>query len=100
MVTAVAQFKQGMKGNHRRYSVYSNSESDYDRVSRASTDSFLDDVPPLQDRVDGATHGQGGITLAGKKAEHLESPNIEERTSTGVCIVYVLSTQPVVIISA
>ena len=76
VVLAVAQFKQATK--NRRFSMYSNSESDYDRISRASSDSFLDDVVPLQDKTDG-----------GKKAEfvsdhvNMESPNIEERTSTG-----------------
>lgn len=67
VVAAVAQFKQGMK-SRRRLSTYSNSESDYDRLSRASTDSFLDEHDKAEKKVDSA---------------HIESPNIEESTSTG-----------------
>ena len=75
VVQAIAQFKQGLK--HRRSSMYSNSESEFDRISRASTDSFLDDFIPLADRADMVMNKEHMVAT--------ESPNCEERVSTGVC---------------
>ena len=59
---------------------------DVDGVSRASTDSFLDDVVPLQDKSDyvigaGATRSATGGE-AGVEHVTVESPN-SERISTG-----------------
>ncbi len=73
VIMATAQFKQGLR--RRRLSMYSTSESDFDRISRTSTDSFVDEI--TADRVDGAK------TEFVNDLVSVESPNIEERTSTG-----------------
>lgn len=73
-IMAVAQFRKALR--RRRLSVYSTSESDFDRISRTSTDSLADDIQPL-DKVDAVK------TEFVNDLVSVESPNMEERTSTG-----------------
>ena len=75
VIMAVAQFRKALR--RRRLSMYSTSESDFDRISRTSTDSFVDEIQPL-DRIDAAKGTEFVNDLVS-----VESPNMEERTSTG-----------------
>lgn len=70
VILATAQFKQALRC--RRSSLYSTSESDFDRISRTSTDSFADEAGHLV-----------GKTEFVNDLVHVESPNNEEKISTG-----------------
>ena len=90
-VQAVAQFRRALRS--RRLSVYSNSESDFDRMSRGSGDSFLDEVGGDKAEGGGASavsgdrpSGNGGIvTKAGTEFVNdlINVEGQEERASTG-----------------
>ena len=72
----VAQFR---RATARRRSLCSNSESDFDRISRTSMDSFLEDNR-WQDNTDAASTTECANDLVA-----VDSPkkDLEERTSTG-----------------
>jgi len=74
VILAVSQFKYALR--KRRLSIYSTSESDFDQISHASMDSFIDEVS--------AEKMDGGKTEFVNNLVSVESPNMEERTSTGV----------------
>ena len=92
----MAQFRRGLRS--RRLSVYSNSESDFDRMSRGSGDSFLDDVVVHGDKVEGGganaaakgggASGNGGILVPKAGTEFVNDlisvEGQEERASTGL----------------
>ena len=71
---ATAQFKQALRG--RRLSLYSTSESDFDRISRTSTDSYVEE----------SGHYSAKATEFVNDLVHVESPNNEEKVSTGMLI--------------
>ena len=73
VVMAVAQFRQALR--RRRLSMYSTSESDFDRISRESSESFPEDL--VVDRHDGSKPEFVHDLVS------VESPCAEERTSTG-----------------
>ena len=83
-IRAISYFRLALKS--RRSVVASRdvmSTTESDDVSRTSTDSYLDDVIPLQDRSEclvGAV--QGSAAVSSKTSLTVESPN-DERFSTG-----------------
>lgn len=74
LIMAVAQFRRSIR--RRSMSLCSNSESDFDGISHASVDSFMEEVT----NHDGPT---GAKTEFVSDLVKVESPNNEERKSTG-----------------
>lgn len=75
VIMGVAQFRQALK-RRRRLSMYSTSESDFDRISRTSADSCMDEGSA--DKADGHNKTEFVTDLV-----PVESPNNEEKTSQG-----------------
>lgn len=74
LIMAVAQFRHSIR--RRSISLYSNSESDFDGISHASVDSFIEE----QSNPDGNTSTKTEFV---SDLVPVESPNNEERKSTG-----------------
>ena len=77
LIMAIAQFRRPLR-EKRRSSMYSNSESDFDpdQISRTSTDSYLDDIVPVDKTDSSKTEFVSDLVS-------VESPSNEERRSTG-----------------
>ncbi len=79
VLLAMSQFRMNLHIKKRRLSVYSTSESDFDRISRASTDSFIDEIQ--------ADHKHEIVKPSNTEFVNdlvpVESPNNEEKTSMG-----------------
>ena len=80
VLLAMAQFRMNLHIKKRRLSVYSTSESDFDRISRTSTDSFVDEiqVDPKHE-----VHKPKDTEFVNDLVVPVESPNMEEKTSMG-----------------
>ena len=78
VVRAVSYLRQAVKARRPR-SVYSMS-SESDRISRTSTDSYLDEMVPPQDRTDYVSAAAARLT--GAEQASAEGPS-DERISTG-----------------
>ncbi len=78
VLQAMAQFRMNLQIKKRRLSVYSTSESDFDRISRTSTDSFIDEVDTKQE-----VHKPNNTEFVNDLVVPVESPNMEEKTSMG-----------------
>ena len=80
VLLAMAQFRMNLHIKKRRLSVYSTSESDFDRISRTSTDSFVDEIQ-VDPRHE--VHKPKDTEFVNDLVVPVESPNMEEKTSMG-----------------
>ncbi len=80
VLQAMAQFRMNLQIKKRRLSVYSTSESDFDRISRASRDSFVDEIQADNKQE---TLKPTNTEFVNDLVVPVESPNMEEKTSMG-----------------
>ena len=80
VLLAMAQFRMNLHIKKRRLSMYSTSESDFDRMSRTSTDSYIDEVH-TENKPE--VHKPANTEFVNDLVVPVESPNMEEKTSMG-----------------
>ena len=85
VLLAMAQFRMNLHIKKRRLSVCSTSESDFDRISRASTDSFIDEIQ-VDHKHEG--HKPNNTEFVNDLVVPVESPTIEEKTSMGKLLMF------------
>lgn len=80
VIIGVAQFRRGIR--RRSISLYSNSGSEYDQISHASIDSFIEDIPQGIVKSESMTkEHQNGDTV-----NHTTPGTTEESSSTGLSV--------------